>query len=84
MQLRLITNEETAHRRRPARLPQVMPAAAIDHFGGPEVLTLHVVRAPALKVPIAEAYPLARAATAHQRLAEGGVLGKTVLRTRES
>lgn len=84
MQLRLITNEKTAHRRRLARLPQVMSAATIDPFGGPEVLPLHVVRVPALKVPIAEAYPLVRAATAHQRLAKGGVLGKILLRTRES
>jgi NADPH:quinone reductase-like Zn-dependent oxidoreductase len=33
-----------------------------------------------LKVPIAEAFPLANAAKAHERLSEGPVLGKIVLR----
>lgn len=32
--------------RRPPRIPQIMPAAAIDHFGGPEVLTEHIVPVP--------------------------------------
>jgi NADPH:quinone reductase-like Zn-dependent oxidoreductase len=32
-----------------------------------------------LKVPIAECYPLARAYKAHERLAEGHVIGKIVL-----
>jgi NADPH:quinone reductase len=36
-----------------------------------------------LKVPIAEAFPLVKAAKAHERLAEGHVLGKMVLRIRE-
>jgi NADPH:quinone reductase len=36
-----------------------------------------------LKVPIAETYPLAKAAKAHERLAEGHVLGKIVLRIHE-
>ncbi|HEY2116351.1 MAG TPA: zinc-binding dehydrogenase [Candidatus Angelobacter sp.] len=35
-----------------------------------------------LKAAIAEAYPLADAAKAHQRLAEGHVLGKIVLKVR--
>jgi len=35
-----------------------------------------------LKVPIAVTYPLAQAAKAHQRLEEGHVLGKVVLRVR--
>ena len=35
-----------------------------------------------LKVPIAEAFPLVKAAKAHARLAEGHVLGKIVLRMR--
>ena len=35
-----------------------------------------------LRVPIADAYPLAQAARAHQRLAKGHVLGKVVLRIR--
>jgi NADPH:quinone reductase-like Zn-dependent oxidoreductase len=39
------------------------------------------VAAAKLKVPIAEAFPLVNAAKAHQRLAEGHVLGKMVLRT---
>ena len=38
------------------------------------------VQAAKLKVPIAEAFPLAHAARAHVRLAEGPVLGKIVLR----
>jgi NADPH:quinone reductase-like Zn-dependent oxidoreductase len=42
------------------------------------------VQAAKLKVPIAEAYPLVKAAKAHQHLAEGHVLGKIVLRTRQS
>jgi NADPH:quinone reductase-like Zn-dependent oxidoreductase len=37
------------------------------------------VRAAKLKVPIAETYPLGRAYRAHERLAEGRVLGKIVL-----
>jgi NADPH:quinone reductase-like Zn-dependent oxidoreductase len=40
------------------------------------------IEASRLKVPIAAAYPLARAAAAHQRLAKGHVLGKIVLRIR--
>lgn len=36
-----------------------------------------------LKVPITEAFPLVKAAKAHERLAEGHVLGKIVLRVRE-
>ena len=39
------------------------------------------VEAAKLKVPIAEAFALARANKAHERLAEGHVLGKMVLRT---
>jgi NADPH:quinone reductase-like Zn-dependent oxidoreductase len=38
------------------------------------------VTAARLKVPIAERFPLAEAAKAHERMAEGHVLGKTVLR----
>ena len=41
------------------------------------------VEAAKLKVPIAEAFPLIKAAKAHERLAEGHVLGKIVLRIRE-
>src|ERR1700682_1576951 len=37
------------------------------------------VQAAKLKVPIAECYPLARAYKAHERLAEGHVLGKIIL-----
>jgi NADPH:quinone reductase len=36
-----------------------------------------------LKVPIAEAFPLLKAAKAHERLAEGHVRGKIVLRIRK-
>ena len=42
------------------------------------------VEAAKLKVPIGEAFPLARANKAHERLAEGHVLGKMVLRTQLS
>jgi NADPH:quinone reductase-like Zn-dependent oxidoreductase len=42
------------------------------------------VEAAKLKVPIAEAFALARANKAHERLAEGHVLGKMVLRTQLS
>jgi NADPH:quinone reductase-like Zn-dependent oxidoreductase len=42
------------------------------------------VEAAKLKVPIAAAYPLAEAAKAHERLAEGHVLGKIVLRIHAS
>jgi NADPH:quinone reductase len=38
------------------------------------------VQAAKLKVPISEAFPLANAAKAHERLSEGPVLGKSVLR----
>lgn len=38
------------------------------------------VEAAKLKVPIAESYPLAEAAKAHERFAQGHVLGKIVLR----
>ena len=37
------------------------------------------VQAARLKVPIAECYPLPRASKAHQRLAEGHVVGKIIL-----
>ena len=42
------------------------------------------VEAAKLKVPIAEAFALARAAKAHERLTEGHLLGKLVLRMHES
>jgi NADPH:quinone reductase-like Zn-dependent oxidoreductase len=38
------------------------------------------VQAAKLKVPIAEAFPLAKAARAHERFGEGPALGKIVLR----
>jgi NADPH:quinone reductase-like Zn-dependent oxidoreductase len=41
------------------------------------------VQAAKLKVPIAECYPLARAYKAHERLAEGHVVGKIVLAVHE-
>ncbi len=42
------------------------------------------VEAAKLKVPIAEAFALARANKAHERLAEGHVLGKMVLRIHDT
>ena len=33
---------------RPTRVPQTMRAAALDRFGGPEVLTLHLLPVPAI------------------------------------
>ena len=39
------THSEHKARRAP-RIPESMPAAAIDHFGGPEVLTAHVLPVP--------------------------------------
>jgi NADPH2:quinone reductase len=34
--------------RRPIAIPRTMPAAAINHFGGPEVLSLHVLPVPGI------------------------------------
>src|SRR5258707_3902906 len=48
MQLRLHRSLANARRRRTINLPHAMPAAAIDHFGGPEVLSLHVLPVPAI------------------------------------
>jgi NADPH:quinone reductase-like Zn-dependent oxidoreductase len=42
------------------------------------------VQAARLKVPIAECYPLARAYKAHERLAEGHVVGKIILAVHDS
>jgi NADPH2:quinone reductase len=42
------------------------------------------VQAARLKAPIAESYPLARAAKAHERLAEGHVVGKIILSVRDA
>jgi hypothetical protein len=42
-QLQVSRNQSSGHSRYAARIPHTMPAAAIDHFGGPEVLTLHKV-----------------------------------------
>jgi NADPH2:quinone reductase len=40
----------TEHMRRHApRIPETMPAAAIDHFGGPEVLTPHILPVPKIE-----------------------------------
>jgi NADPH:quinone reductase-like Zn-dependent oxidoreductase len=39
------------------------------------------IEAAKLKIPTAESFPLLKAAKAHERLAEGHVLGKIVLRT---
>ena len=50
-------------------IPHTMLAAAIDRFGGPEVLTIH-------------ALPVPPVAPNEEHLAEGHVLGKTLLRIR--
>jgi NADPH:quinone reductase len=42
------------------------------------------VQAARLRVPIAECYPLARAYKAHERLAEGHVVGKLILSVHDS
>ena len=47
-QLQVSRNQSSGHSRYAARVPHTMPAAAIDHFGGPEVLTLHNVPVPAV------------------------------------
>ena len=46
MQLQL--QRTHSHRRRTIEIPHTMEAAAIDHFGPPEVLTLHVLPVPAV------------------------------------
>lgn len=73
-------------------IPSTMRAAALDRFGGPEVLTIHELPVPAFEalneaiqqgnvvVPIKAEFPLDQAASAHERLAAGHVLGKVVLR----
>jgi NADPH:quinone reductase len=47
-QLQLPRNHASERSRHTAHIPHTMPAAAIDHFGGPEVLTLHIVPVPAI------------------------------------
>jgi hypothetical protein len=47
-QLQSSRNHASGHSRHTAHIPHTMPAAAIDHFGGPEVLTLHNVPVPAI------------------------------------
>ena len=46
--LQISRNHPSGHSRHTARIPHTMPAAAIDHFGGPEVLTLHNVPVPSI------------------------------------
>jgi NADPH:quinone reductase-like Zn-dependent oxidoreductase len=48
VQLQVPRNLASEHRRHAMHIPHTMPAAAIDHFGGPEALTLHVVPIPAI------------------------------------
>jgi NADPH:quinone reductase len=59
-----------------------IPYDAVAGVGEFRKLNL-AVEAARLKVPIAEVYPLIEAAKAHERLAEGHVLGKIVLRVRQ-
>ena len=47
-QLQISRNHPSGHSRHTAHIPHTMPAAAIDHFGGPEVLTLHNVPVPSI------------------------------------
>lgn len=48
MQLQLHRPQPKGRGGRRTDLPRAMSAAAIDHFGGPEVLTLHVLPVPAV------------------------------------
>ncbi len=54
---------------------KALVARRVEH----EVLPLFEARPPALRVPIADTYPLDRAADAYERFAAGGKLGKVVL-----
>jgi NADPH:quinone reductase-like Zn-dependent oxidoreductase len=54
---------------------KALVARRVEH----EVLPLFEARPPALRVPIAETFPLADAAAAYERFAAGGKLGKIVL-----
>jgi len=56
---------------------------ARDHLEW-QPIVVGAVDAAKLKVPIAEAFGLVHAAKAHERLAEGHVLGKIVLRIHQS
>jgi putative PIG3 family NAD(P)H quinone oxidoreductase len=60
-----------------ARAPEEKALAArrLEH----EVLPLFDTHPPALRVPIADTFPLAEAAAAYERFAAGGKLGKVVL-----
>jgi hypothetical protein len=58
--------------------PKRMRAAAIDRFGGPEVLATRWMPVADLD-QIAGSFELAYAAKAHERLAARHVLGKIVL-----
>jgi NADPH:quinone reductase-like Zn-dependent oxidoreductase len=48
MQLQLHRNQAGARRRHTIQIPRTMEAAAIDHFGPPEVLNLHVLPVPTI------------------------------------
>jgi len=54
---------------------KALTARRLEH----EVLPLFGASPPALRVPIAETFPLERAAAAYERFAAGGKLGKIVL-----
>jgi NADPH:quinone reductase len=49
MQLQLQRSRAKTRGRHTIHIPRTMPAAAIDHFGPPEVLTLHVLPVPAIE-----------------------------------
>jgi NADPH:quinone reductase len=48
MQLQLRRNQAAARRRHTIQIPRTMEASAIDHFGPPEVLILHVLPVPTI------------------------------------
>jgi NADPH:quinone reductase len=70
---------EPEPRRRPALRVQRYDAVA-----GPREFALlnRAIEQGHVRVPIAATYPLAQAARAHERLAEGGILGRLALRIR--
>jgi NADPH:quinone reductase-like Zn-dependent oxidoreductase len=72
--------EPAPKKRRGMTLVRYDGIAGIKEF---ERLTA-AVQAARLKVPIAECYPLAQAYKAHERLAEGHVVGKIILSVHDS
>lgn len=69
----------------PPRRRKGLTVLAYDAVAGPRELARlnRAVEESRLRVPIAAAYPLARAAQAHARVEKGHVLGRVVLRIRD-